>query len=503
MIYGFADFELDTAPPVLSRLGKPVKLDAVPFRMLAHLLEQRPVTISKDDLFQAGWGSLRGFSDQRVQDAILAGRRALDDSGKARRFIQAVYSAGYRFVWQAVCQWQDATARATQRAPLTRYIRTRAFHSLVEASTRDFVGRDFIFRAIDDLVQDAAFPSGYIIIRGEPGIGKTALLAELVRRYGYVHHFNIALEGIRTTHDFLTNVCAQLIVQYHLDAQVDYQALPPDVTNTPMTNSGWLSALLRAVAAQQAGHPVLILVDALDEAEETPFRPDENRLYLPHVLPEGIFFVITTRDVYDDRLSVERRRDIVLQDDAPQNYADVRQYIQHFVQRHREAMSQRMAQWGVEDAGFIEVLTERSEGNFRYLVHVLADIRDGKLTAATIDNIRHLPKGLRAYYQHHWRMMRVQDAERFEQYYEPVVCLLAVAPEPISLARLAEWAELPPRRVSEVIQDWHTFLNMVQDAQGDPLYRIYHSTFQSFLREDVGLKPYARQAAQAILRKLQ
>lgn len=166
-------------------------------------------------------------------------------------------------------------------------------------------------------------------------------------------------------------------------------------------------------------------------------------------------------------------------------------------------MATRIAQWGVKEDKFIKILTEKSEGNFLYLVYVLTDICDGKLTKETIDNILHLPQGLRDYYREHWRMMRAQDAERFEQYYAPVVCLLAVAQEPISIARLAEWSALPPRRIKEVIQDWYTFLNMVQDAQGEPLYRIYHSTFQSFLSKEVGLKPYAGMAACAILRKLQ
>lgn len=62
-----------------------------------------------------------------------------------------------------------------------------------------------------------------------------------------------------------------------------------------------------------------------------------------------------------------------------------------------------------------------------YLVHVLRDIRDGSLTLATIDSLDDMPKGLQAYYQRHWRTMRSQDPARFQDYYEPVVCILASA----------------------------------------------------------------------------
>jgi hypothetical protein len=59
-----------------------------------------------------------------------------------------------------------------QAPALSRYIRAREFQTLVNERTRNFVGREFIFRATDDIVRDPEFPSGYIVISGEPGIGK-------------------------------------------------------------------------------------------------------------------------------------------------------------------------------------------------------------------------------------------------------------------------------------------------------------------------------------------
>src|SRR5262249_43765350 len=135
------------------------------------------------------------------------------------------------------------------------------------------------------------FKSGYIVIAGEPGIGKTALMSELVKTRGYVHHFNISLQNINTTRDFLGNVCAQLIVRYGLP-----QAKLPD---TALKDSGFLVQLLVQAAAKSAGQPVVVLVDALDEAEPSQQpgigarRP--NRLLLPQTLPEGAYFIVTTR----------------------------------------------------------------------------------------------------------------------------------------------------------------------------------------------------------------
>ena len=60
---------------------------------------------------------------------------------------------------------------------LSRHIRGREFKTLVAERTRSFVGRDLVFRAINDLIGAPDFPSDYVVFASEPGIGKTALIA--------------------------------------------------------------------------------------------------------------------------------------------------------------------------------------------------------------------------------------------------------------------------------------------------------------------------------------
>lgn len=155
---------------------------------------------------------------------------------------------------------------------ISSFIRTAQFRSLVDERTKNFVGREFVFDGIRRALASEEITSGYVIIRGEPGIGKTAIAATLVVRGGYVHHFNIAPENIRSPRQFLENVCAQLVMRYGLDHQV----LPPQAGEDP----GFLIQLL-AEAAEQAGQrgelPVVVVVDALDEAEDSGLAPPANR----------------------------------------------------------------------------------------------------------------------------------------------------------------------------------------------------------------------------------
>src|SRR4051812_3510843 len=99
---------------------------------------------------------------------------------------------------------------------LKSFIRCAQFRGLVNAATATFVGRGFVLDRVGELVAGAEAPAGSVVIKGEPGIGKTAVAATLVLRHGYVHHFNIASANLRTPRQFLESVCAQLIVRYDL-----------------------------------------------------------------------------------------------------------------------------------------------------------------------------------------------------------------------------------------------------------------------------------------------
>jgi hypothetical protein len=359
------------------------------------------------------------------------------------------------------------------------HIRVAQFETLVTERTREFVGRDFIFRAIDEAIGSQDFRSGYIIVAGEPGVGKTAFGAEFVKRRGCVHHFNLASQNIRSARDFLGNVCAQLIVRYGLD----HSTLPPEARD----DSGYLVSLLLEATAKSPGEPVVVLVDGLDEADDKNLPPETNVLYLPPTLPANTYMVVTTRPRHDYRLLVDSARDIFIDDGSEQNLADVETYIRNFIAANEDPMSSRITEWKVEPGHFVITMIERSEGNFMYLVLVMRDIRDGRLTADSMDSIDKLPRGLLDYYRRHWRTMREHDPNLFERLYEPVVCMLAAVKEPVSVEQVATWTGLDERRVTAVIHDWREFLNE-EPQDGTALYRVYHASFRDFLNDEVGLK---------------
>lgn len=381
-------------------------------------------------------------------------------------------------------------------AGLARHIHVTRFKSLVEERTRNFVGREFVFQMIDDVLKQGDSASGYILIRGEPGIGKTAIMSELVRQRGYIHHFNIAAQGIQRTGMFLESVCAQLAVRYGLN----YDVLPADADK----NSGFFVQLLSEAAAKSVGSPVVIAIDALDEAEARDLSPQENILLLPPTLPRNVYVVVTSREKAFIRLVVDPSQlfPVDLIDDDPRNQADIRTFILSFIGRHAEVMALRIAAWSVSKEDFVDLLSEKSEGNFMYLVYVLKDILDGRLAADTVGNIHHLPHGLRQYYQRHWLMMQQRTGERFAEEHQQIVCAFAVAREPVGLEQIARWTTLSSLQIKQVVDEWSEFLQRETRLDGTRIYRIYHSSFLDFLEEEVGLKDSHQKIAKSTLGRI-
>lgn len=389
----------------------------------------------------------------------------------------------------------DMLFEKLQKSPkLSRNIRTRTFKTLVDERTRNFIGRDYVFKAINELIGSKNFPSGYILIHGEPGIGKTSLIAQLIKLHGYVHHFNIAAQNICSISDFLSNFCSQLIISFKLN----YDHLPENALH----DSGFLAELLSAVAVIRSGRETVLLIDAIDEASDIGLAPNSNRLYLPIELPKGIYFIATTREQINYRLLVDNRQDFYIKDDDPANLDDIHKYIERFLLEYQEDMDERIAKWQITKLDFIQLLGEKSQGNFMYLVHVMRDIRDKRILATSLDNIQNLPTGLRQYYQRHWHMLQEEDKIYFENFEKTVICILASIRESVSVGQLMEWTRQSELDIRRTINKWREFLNVDNNEKGELVYRIYHSSFQDFLREDVGLKQYHELIAKSALKKI-
>jgi hypothetical protein len=150
---------------------------------------------------------------------------------------------------------------------------------LIEEQARGVIGRGYVEDALDRCVTTQR--SGYFIIEGGPGSGKTAIAARLALNRTPVHHF-IGRTGRRSD---VRLILSSLIAQ--LEAPPDADALATLPVDELIARFD--SALQRRA---RTSSPVLLLFDALNELTPDDVEPS----FLPmDPLPPGVHVVVTSQ----------------------------------------------------------------------------------------------------------------------------------------------------------------------------------------------------------------
>jgi len=343
--------------------------------------------------------------------------------------------------------------------------------TLLSDKTKDFVGREYVYQAIEQFL--GAHANGYYVIEGDPGMGKSAILAEYVRRTGCISHFNVRAQGITTPAKFLESICSQLIVDYGLS----HPTLPVTATQ----DGSFLAALLREVSSKlEPGERLVIAVDALDEVDLGTHTSGANILYLPAVLPSGVFFIMTRRQV-EIPLVVQSPQSLLnLMDHRAENRGDVEFYL------HRKAQNLKIKEWIARqddptEGAFVTNLADLSENNFMYLRCVLPQIEIGVYRNY---DWKDLPSGLKGYYEDHWDRMGMKT-KPLPLSKIRIIYILCEALQPVSARLISEFASnqamtIDQLTVQETLDEWEQFIHEQTSPEGK-LYSIYHTSFRDFL----------------------
>jgi len=344
------------------------------------------------------------------------------------------------------------------------------FQSLIQDKTEGFVGREYVFDAIQAFIQENK--KGYFTIIGDPGQGKSAILAKYVQDTGCIAHFNVQLQGPNRADQFLESVCKQLVARY----QLPYDPLPSNATQ----DGEFLGQLLDEVAQRRNGKPVVIAVDALDEVDSGSYR-DANILYLPLHLPDGVYFIMTRRRGVEVPFTTYAPVQIIsLLDYQIDSQRDVRLYIHNRVDGS-ENLRQQIDERQETIIVFTDNIANKSENNFMYLRYVLLDIEKGLYKDLTLESF---PQGLQGYYSFHWRRMGM-TANPLPDAKIKIVYILGEVKQPVSRQQICEFSGEDSRIVQPVLNEWEQFLhNFIKEHQ--KRYSVYHTSFRDFLhRQDI------------------
>jgi len=335
--------------------------------------------------------------------------------------------------------------------------------------TENFVGRQYIFDEINRFVKNEN--CGYITIVGNPGEGKSAIVAKYIQNTNCVYHFNSRAYGIINASQFIESISQQLCSRYNLEV--------PPATREMIKNGIFLQNIINEVAnhLERENDKLIIAVDGLDEVQLSSQPMESNVLFLPRFLPDGIFFLLSRRDVEVPFFSRSPQKIVDLRKYYKKCRADFAAYIHLFI--NKREISKWIKSNNLSKAEFIDLILKNSNYNFMYLFFILKGLSKGEYHDVSIDS---LPLGLAGYYKSHWIRMGMEEKGILIDEKLNVLYVLANAKQPLSLGLLSEFTEIPKNTLSSIIEDWNQFINSYSINESTR-YSIYHKSFIDFLRD--------------------
>ncbi|MEH2414690.1 ATP-binding protein [Nostoc sp.] len=371
----------------------------------------------------------------------------------------------------------------------------KEFEAIITEKSRNFVGREFVFAAINNFLNQ--YDRGYFTIIGDPGIGKSAILAHYVSQNPGVVYYNVEITGKNRVEEFLTTICTQLIeIAQHQDSKTCVERSRNNLTTFPdftTENSGFLSLLLQQISDKlYPEQRIIITIDGCDRIDINNQPRGSNIFYLPRYLPEKVYFILTRRPFLTDKsgLLVENpAQSFDLSGDSEQNRADIQEYIKSYLNeschsvdasaatlRERQRRTRRVGSISEEkNPGDVSLnLIEQGfddETNFMYVKEILAAI-----------NEEIYPPNLQLYYQNHLEQMNLATSK--QQTMALQVLNILVQEQSISIEAIAERLDADEYEIKVILDKWREFLHL-ESIAAEIHYSIYHASFRNWLRQQI------------------
>jgi WD40 repeat protein len=340
------------------------------------------------------------------------------------------------------------------------------------------LGRDDVMAELDALLWGG--PSrGWVLVKGGPGMGKSALLSGWLKRCEDAgrrvppHHF--LRRGVEDWD-------RPEVVKRNLAAQVE--ALHPELVDLEARPESRLRELLQRVADKvlvPSQEQLVLVVDGLDEAEADVEGANPLPGFLPHTLPPNVKVLCASRPTHPHLSWLEARegvRTIDLDDErwASSNRRVVREYWE------RERLSPRFKP--PLTTAFVDEVVQRAEGNVLYSVKLAEWLESqpaGKRRAEL------LPRGLEALLDESWERIQRLPVE-LRRVAEEGLGVVAVAREALPkslLSEVAGWRELgDAERFLKVARSF--LLEEVGHWSREKAWRPFHEFFRNFILSKLG-----------------
>jgi WD40 repeat protein len=422
----------------------------------------------------------------------------------------------FRLDWIDLCSWRDSAdqyrsgfrrlvgaigaalrGEPAPHRPWDDRFRPFDFASFLHDRRRDFCGRQWVFDAIEAWRSDPTRARA-LLITGNPGIGKSAIVAQLVHLNpgGQVLAYHCCRadtpETLRPAR-FVRSVTAMIASQLDeyarlLDDGPAASALAEASCERDAASAfeeGTLAPLHRIHTPP--GGIRYILIDALDEALTVRERLSLVDLLSPsrlERLPAWLRVVATTRkepDILDDLRGL-RAEEILAHD--PRNLDDVERFLA--LRLAQPLLERKLLLAGLAAQEANRRLRASSDGNFLWVQQALLGIERGDLA---FDRLDALPPGLTGLYRSFFERQFPDEAS-----YEVARTVLeagVAAREPLSFEQLAVASGIDPHyELPRVLGRLAAYL-----PERDGRYGFYHKSMVDWLTAPMSFKTVRRSFA--------
>lgn len=302
-----------------------------------------------------------------------------------------------------------------------------------------FVGRSWLFDAVESWRMERHQTSRLYWITGSPGIGKSAFAARLCHTHGSVVLAAHFCEWDKPDHRSPERVIKSIAFQL-ASKLPDYRKLLltlPEITSLKSKNAEELFDYLivnpLTLAINGERHRCLIVLDGLDEMTEQGFNPMVEILARnADLFPKWLGIVVTSRPEVEILTPLQAYHPVMLKADAPQNAADLRQYL--------ESRLAKQLKGSQVPAHVLEKILKASGGLFLYVDRLCNEIETGYLDLSEVEEF---PQGLGGVYYQYFRR-QFSDVLHYREHIRTALGIVLAAREPIPLdllRSLMDWSE--------------------------------------------------------------
>lgn len=400
----------------------------------------------------------------------------------------AAYQAGV----DRICETISAALAGEQHEATWAWLpRPWDFEPLLRKYRQDFVGRQWVFAEIDHWLAEGR--QSALLIIGDPGIGKSAIVASLVQQNpgGQVLAYHCCSADTPVTLEpaaFVRNLAATIAGRSD-----DYAAMLQDAALVQALQdadddpaSAFEAAILSPLhKLQPPNRRRYLLVDALDEALTHSRRPTIVDLLTSRIarLPHWLGIVATTRGERNvmDRLTGLAGRKLDAQE--PRNQDDVQSFIA--ARLAQEPLHTAALADGRPFDALVKGLLGASQGNFLYAATALQAVSAGQFDFKTIER---LPPGLVGIFRAFFDRIFARSEDTFEGA-RTVLEVVLGAREPLTRGQIAGATALgAPRQLNAILGGLDAFLPAREGR-----YAVFHKALADWLTgwDESGDRPTA------------